>query len=302
MSGVIINKRPLVIYHGDCFDGFCAAWVFRTFKGTECDFHPARYGEDPPDTSKRNVWVLDFSYPREQMMDLIVQSKSTTVFDHHKTAEANLENILNEIRETRGVLRQQDKIIFDMNRSGAGITFDELDREKGQKRGLHEPRYNGARSNWVVDYVEDRDLWRQTLPDTQAVSAWIATVPMTFDAYTELQKEGLDKAIERGQAVQKYIDIYGKKARKHSLLRDVGGHEVPVVNMPYMNCSEHVGALAEENPDRPFACGFFLRDDSMWQFSLRSRGDFDVSEIAKQYGGGGHKNAAGFAVDKLPWL
>jgi nanoRNase/pAp phosphatase (c-di-AMP/oligoRNAs hydrolase) len=31
-------------------------------------------------------------------------------------------------------------------------------------------------------------------------------------------------------------------------------------------------------------------------FSLRSIGDFDVSEIAKQYGGGGHKNASGFRL------
>ena len=301
MSGVNINPRPLVIYHGDCFDGFCAAWVFRMFKGADVDFHAARYGDPPPNVSKRNVWVLDFSYPREQMMDLIVQSKSTTVFDHHKTAKANLDNILNEIRETRGVMRNCDTIKFDMQRSGAGITFDELDREKGRKRGLHEPRYNGARSNWVVDYVEDRDLWRMSLPDSQAVSALIATVPMTFEDYNALEKDGLDKAIERGTYVQKYIDLYGVKARKHALLRDVGGHEVPVINMPYMNCSEHVGVLAEENSDREFACGFFLRDDSKWQFSLRSRGDFDVSEVAQKYGGGGHKNAAGFAVDYLPW-
>ena len=32
-------------------------------------------------------------------------------------------------------------------------------------------------------------------------------------------------------------------------------------------------------------------------FSLRSTDDgMDVSEIAKQYGGGGHRNAAGFTV------
>lgn len=30
--------------------------------------------------------------------------------------------------------------------------------------------------------------------------------------------------------------------------------------------------------------------------SLRSDGDYDVSVIAKQFGGGGHKNAAGFSV------
>jgi oligoribonuclease NrnB/cAMP/cGMP phosphodiesterase (DHH superfamily) len=32
--------------------------------------------------------------------------------------------------------------------------------------------------------------------------------------------------------------------------------------------------------------------------ALRSVGDFDVSEIAKKYGGGGHKNAAGFLNDE----
>lgn len=34
--------------------------------------------------------------------------------------------------------------------------------------------------------------------------------------------------------------------------------------------------------------------DGLIQWSLRSRGDFDVSEVAKQYGGGGHRPAAGF--------
>jgi nanoRNase/pAp phosphatase (c-di-AMP/oligoRNAs hydrolase) len=34
------------------------------------------------------------------------------------------------------------------------------------------------------------------------------------------------------------------------------------------------------------------------EFSLRSLGDFDVSEIAKEFGGGGHKNAAGFKVPR----
>ena len=296
-----LNRRPLVIYHGDCFDGFCAAWVFRSFAGPECDFHAARYGEDPPDVTKRYVWILDFSYPREVMKEIILKSKRTVVYDHHQTAEAALNGVIQEIRTEKNILREADKIVFDMHRSGAGITFDELQREHGRKRGFHEPRFNGARSNWVVDYIEDRDLWKMKLEDSAAISAYIATVPYTFEAYTELEKLGADKAAEKGAAIQSYIDMYGKKARKHANLRQVGGFEVPVVNMPYMNCSEHVGKLAEEYPDHEFACGFFMRDDGKWQFSLRARGDFDVSEIAKQYGGGGHRGAAGFAVDTLPW-
>ena len=68
-----------------------------------------------------------------------------------------------------------------------------------------------------------------------------------------------------------------------------------------MNCSEHVGRLLEKNPDALFAAGYFQRADRKWQFSLRSREGFDVSEVAKKYGGGGHAPAAGFEVTILPW-
>lgn len=44
----------------------------------------------------------------------------------------------------------------------------------------------------------------------------------------------------------------------------------------------------------------YVQDRDLWRFSLRSVGDFDVSEIARKYGGGGHKNAAGFRVP-LGW-
>jgi DHHA1 domain len=38
-----------------------------------------------------------------------------------------------------------------------------------------------------------------------------------------------------------------------------------------------------------------------WMFNLRSNGDFDVTEIATYFGGGGHKNAAGFTQSVLPF-
>ena len=44
-----------------------------------------------------------------------------------------------------------------------------------------------------------------------------------------------------------------------------------------------------------------MRADGRWQFSLRSEGEFDVSAVAQQYGGGGHRNAAGFNAATLPW-
>ncbi len=36
--------------------------------------------------------------------------------------------------------------------------------------------------------------------------------------------------------------------------------------------------------------------DGFWKASLRSKGDVNVAKIAELYGGGGHKNAAGFKI------
>lgn len=301
-----LARRPLVLYHGSCYDGFTAAWAFRKFHGPNCDFVPCNYGDkELPDTKGRRVWVLDFSFPREEMIHKIIKpSIKTTVYDHHKTAEAALEGIPAELHALGA--QRADKIVFDMNRSGAGITWDELEHAAGVKAGIHRPRHNGERPCRLVDYIEDRDLWNWKLPNSKFVSAYISTLEMSFEVWDALGEkmstaEGVKEVVGLGSAVQGYIDSFGDKACKHASTRKVGGFEVQVINVPYMNCSDHIGKLAEMNPDDPFAAGFFLRGDGLWQFGLRSRGDFDVSEVAKQYGGGGHAGAAGFQVEYLPW-
>jgi hypothetical protein len=296
-----MNQKPLVITHGNCYDGFTAAWVFRHFKG-DAEFVHTTYGEKPPDTKGRVVYVLDFSFPREVMMkDVILPSISTTIFDHHKTAQADLDKILQEVRIKFFVQRQNDRVVFDMNRSGAGITFDELETEDANKKGRRIPRINGLRPLWLVDYIEDRDLWKFALPESKEVSAYISTQPHTFESWDAINALGQFECVTRGRSVLAYIDQFGEKACAEAHIEGVGGYKIPVINTPYMNCSDHVNKLLMKNPDAAFAAGYFQRKDGRWQFSLRSEGEFDVSEIAKLYGGGGHKHAAGFDVAELPW-
>ena len=57
--------------------------------------------------------------------------------------------------------------------------------------------------------------------------------------------------------------------------------------------SEVAAACLKRHPEAKFAAVYYMEDgQKMW--SVRSRGDFDVNEIAKQFGGGGHAAAAGF--------
>jgi oligoribonuclease NrnB/cAMP/cGMP phosphodiesterase (DHH superfamily) len=270
------DDRSLVIYHGDCFDGFTSAWAFRTLHpGVAATYVAAKHGDRPPELAGQDVYILDFAYPRETLLQLYDQARSLLVLDHHKTAEADLAGL--------------PFCEFDMERSGAGITWDHFARA-------------GMERHWLVNIVEDRDLWRFRYGDkTRHTMAYVATLPMTFEAWDELANSGMDQVLDKGAAIQRYIESYGETAVQHAVLRKVGGHVIPIINLTPQNSSEHIDRLIDRYPDHPFAASFFLRGDGRWQFSLRSRGSFDVSEVARQYGGGGHRNASGFVVDVLPW-
>lgn len=41
---------------------------------------------------------------------------------------------------------------------------------------------------------------------------------------------------------------------------------------------------------------FFLEKPNQWNWGMRSVGDVNVAALCERYGGGGHKNAAGFVL------
>lgn len=91
------NLKPLVLYHAGCWDGFCAAWVAQKALG-DIEAVPVNYGQPPPiDQCGRQVYILDFSYPRSEMDGIIRQSAFVCCLDHHKTAQAALDGLASEI-------------------------------------------------------------------------------------------------------------------------------------------------------------------------------------------------------------
>ena len=74
---------------------------------------------------------------------------------------------------------------------------------------------------------------------------------------------------------------------------------IPIVNICQVDCSEVLHELCVSYPSPPFSMYWFKRADGMYQYGLRSIGDFDVSTVAKLFGGGGHKNASGFQLKYL---
>lgn len=288
---------PLVIYHGHCRDGFCSAWVASQFL-EDAEFFPADYGSDAPlnflgDPSirlirDRDVYIVDFSYPRSDMTAIAAYAKSLTVLDHHRTAEADLEGFEAESRE----LGRDVTVVFDMERSGAGITWDWLSQREKLVQYVTRP--------WLVNYVEDRDLWRFNYLDSEAVNAYIATLPFEFGEWNKASVLGLDEVTERGKICQTKTAQYIRETlAANAQLVDFAGEDVPLVNASPVDLSELVRELFDQTDDAPFAMGFSQAGDGRYHYSLRSNEDFDVSEVARRYGGGGHAQAAGFVSEEI---
>src|SRR5271156_4755511 len=113
MKEVKTEEVPLVIYHGNCQDGFCAAWACWVCH-PEWEFYPAKHGDAPPDVAGRIVYMLDFSYKKDVIMAMAKVAEEIIILDHHKTAEAELCNLWKLNTQRNNVF-----VNFNMNKSGA---------------------------------------------------------------------------------------------------------------------------------------------------------------------------------------
>lgn len=285
------TQKPLVIYHGGCNDGFCAAWLaWKHFNG-EADFHPANYGEPPPDVTDRTVYILDFSYKRPVMLEMAKAAKKLFVLDHHKTAAKELEGL----SLVHGHPDEGTNIFckFDMAKSGGRLTWEHF-------AGIERDRYTLAtevfRSEpWLVAFTEDRDLWLWKLHASKEINAALASYPRefeTWDMFSNWKGEQLANFAREGAAILRYQRQLVDLAVQNAVEIEIDGHKVLSVNTTCL-VSEIGERLAK---DRPFGATFFIRgSDGKKIWSLRSRdGGIDVSEVAKRHGGGGHKQAAGY--------
>jgi uncharacterized protein len=264
--------KKLCIYHDNCADGFGAATVIRIALGSHnVDFYPGVYQNDPPDVTDRDVVLVDFSYNREVLLQMAEKAKSILILDHHKSAEAELINLPNNV-----------KAFFDMERSGAMMAWDYF--------------FPGEEPPELLKHIQDRDLWRFELEGTRDIQACIFSYPYEFELWERLFSGDLDKLKKEGAAINRkhFKDI--KELIKSAGYRTcIAGYDVPVLNAPYFFKSD-AGQLMSEG-EAFAACYWDTKDGRV--YSLRSSDDgLDVSEISMLFGGGGHAKAAGF---RLPY-
>ena len=264
--------KPICIYHDNCADGFGAAWVFKNYADREHDFHAGVYQNPPPDCTGRDVYLVDFSYKRSVVEEILKVATRVVLIDHHKTAIDDLQPLIND---------RSIEALTDLHHSGAVLAW----------KWFNGNAFNDMPS--LLWHIEDRDLWRFNLPFTREVNANIFSYPFTFEAFDELIKKPIDAVRSEGAALERKhrreVDAIVKYSKRMITLE---GYTVPFGNVAPMFQSDVGNTLAKIYP---FALMYQDTNDCR-VYSLRSVGELDVSAIAVKYGGGGHKNAAGFRL------
>lgn len=266
--------KPLVIYHGNCADGFGAAWCFwRKYGDDGADYVAGKYQEPPPDVTGRDVYLVDFSYKNPVVKAMIESANSVTLIDHHKSAIEDL-----------SALPDLNRYV-DLERSGATLAWDFLYPD--------EPR------PLLLGHIEDRDLWRFKLKGTREIQAYLFAEQYDFQAWDRLMRADQAELLTitaAGAAIErkhhKDVAELVKLCRRRIW---IGGYDVPVASLPYTYSSDAGHLMAQHE----FFAACYWDTATTRDFSLRSsEAGMDVSKIASVYGGGGHVHAAGFSVPR----
>lgn len=290
MSHMKLNPQEVnyVITHGNCPDGWGAAWcVWRD--NPNCEFFHASYGSTKlPEVDGKNVLMVDFSYKEpEYINELNERANKMLILDHHKTAVENLDGKID------------CDYVFDMNRSGARMAWDWMN-----------PGYDAP---FMIKCIEDRDIWKWEIPNSKSFLAVMDSWELSFENLEwindlEMEPDQLEAFMGEGRAILRFKKKLVDVAAKHSVPATIHAPDGSTFNAMTVNdscrmvVSDLCHQLVKTNIHDFKISAAWSTDISsgMTLVSLRSEGETDVSAIAKLFGGGGHRNAAGFETQRSP--
>ena len=216
--------------------------------------------------------------------------------------------------------------------------MNRIEKQIGNHTVIHDNDQSGAMLAWrffhpgtevpmLIQHIDDRDRWQFKLNGSKELHAAFASYkPWTFDKWKvwlddwdlmhrdDMMLEGLAILSAHNQHVQSAL----KQARPCEIFKWAPFANAPgrvidgfiryslfglAANAPSFLASDLGCELA--NKSGTFGLVWSMAGDGQIHCSLRSNGDYDVSAIANAFGGGGHRNAAGFSTDTdtlISWL
>jgi len=284
----ILNKKlpnVYVFYHANCWDGLTAAWLFTQFyPKDDVLLIPCEHGKPIPniaETKNKHVFVVDFSFPLESINYIKDRAASFQLLDHHIDGQINLGGQVN--------------CFFDMNRSGAGITFDYLNALFADRQ-IPRPLF--------IDYFEAMDLHKTDKLDVVTFGNYLKSfgrptidvVNMIATSFNEEemlrignQNAVLIQNLVEGICEQQLILEFGNIKFYAVVGNKLYAHEI-AMHLSRLNRISFIGCcitVTNSGVGMSFRC-----DSQYWDITADNLLGCTPKDLANQLGGGGHIMAA----------
>jgi len=278
--------RRVCCFHAGCPDGFGAAWAVWKAWGNTAEYRPC--GHDEHYASKAwsgaAVVFVDIMPSNFALREISKRAKELLVLDHHLTALERWE----EDPGTRAAVEARGhRVHLDLDHSGAVLAWQHFHAD--------------VPAPDLLRYVEDLDLWRFQLPQSEQVSAALNSYPRSFEVWDRLASQGVSELAAQGVPL-----VRAERTEVERALRSAHRVRLGESFVEAVNAAAHRSRIGHELArrhlfDQKWGLVYRVRGRRV-DASIYSIGTLDVAAVAARYGGGGHRNAAGFQVDLDQWL
>jgi uncharacterized protein len=294
------------IFHHNDSDGFCSAyWVRQAIfskiitdysEGSipEVLFVECTYPfEFDIDLIKENetIIIVDYSVEPEVMDKLLQKTPNICWIDHHISSFQKYSNY-----------KQMNKIKgfqYNVDKSMAACALVYLYFFENCRTN-EEFELNYEKVPYFTRLISDYDCWKKEYKNlTNCFFLYInaqnqAPDSTIWDILNKTSKEDINKLAKSGELIQQYLNISNDlNIKNYAFETKFEGHSALCIN----SCTKGSTQFGK-NINKYDCCITFSFDGKKWNYGIYST-KIDVSEIAKKFGGGGHRGASGYSTEKL---
>lgn len=272
------KKNTLCIHHNDSDGRLAGAMVKYKYPNVELievgyndykDKLQFLFSYKSPSYDK--VFIIDFSMELCEMQTLI-DNYIVIWCDHHKSAKEKLEKIWDDI-EIKG--------IRDLSKCGAMLTWYYFGNESFEELKLVDDY-----DRWIFQYG-DKTHYFTEISKEWTINKWIEVIKITgtgmMNGYLFEGEKLYDLKLKRIERIIKKGFPVTFNGYKSFIVNNSNTMDGALLGNKICELGYDIAIKFEFNKDKVI-------------FGLNSIGELDVSSIAKEYGGGGHKNASGFML------
>lgn len=268
------KTKIVIIYHKNCVDGMAAAWVANKFFEGDVILIAAEYhkrhelvnvekGTLDSRLEGADVYVLDFSFERDETLRLQQVANKVVVLDHHATSCKALEGLYT----------------VDTTKCGAVLAWEYF--------------FGSNEMPEAFKLIQDNDLGIWEDPRTLPWIMGLQGTKLTLEHFDMFMEMGIEHGVALGTPIYKYhmknVRNIKRSARNFNLDEFKG--VIVNANSHYRNelgvelCKEHLFAA------------IYWETETHRVFSLRGKDKrINLAAVAERFGGGGHEDAAAFSI------